>query len=425
MTVETGQSGRSQGPGCAPPPAARNPREIGSSVQTRLQRLACLSPSSRRLVDDLLAVAGLGLPRMHKDGVFAHTMRFRDASPRGTGRQGDNLRYAAMVALGLSKADEGIQRQVLGFGTAADLAKLTAERAEGSVDDGAVALAAWAAAEAGHIHPAALLRRLAGRLASDIPISTVICSWALIAALAARGLGNMWDVAGPAHKRLLAARAGSGLFRSAAPASAAGRLRAHIGCFADQVYPIMALARLHAALGDPDALDMAEGCARLICGRQGPEGQWWWHYDTRTGRVAEGFPVYSVHQHAMAPMALLELHEAGGSDYLREIARGLDWLESHPETKSTLIDRAEGVIWRKVYRREPRKAARALAAVATTISPLLHVPGLDIVFPPGRIDHECRPYELGWLLYAWLSKGLARGNANARAGHADAIAGEA
>ena len=119
MTVETGQSGRSQGPGCAPPPAARNPREIGSSVQTRLQRLACLSPSSRRLVDDLLAVAGLGLPRMHKDGVFAHTMRFRDASPRGTGRQGDNLRYAAMVALGLSKADEGIQRQVLGFGTAA------------------------------------------------------------------------------------------------------------------------------------------------------------------------------------------------------------------------------------------------------------------------------------------------------------------
>jgi len=21
--------------------------------------------------------------------------------------------------------------------------------------------------------------------------------------------------------------------------------------------------------------------------------------------------------------------------------------------------------------------------------------------PPGRVDYECRPYELGWLLYAW------------------------
>ena len=28
---------------------------------------------------------------------------------------------------------------------------------------------------------------------------------------------------------------------------------------------------------------------------------------------------------------------------------------------------------------------------------------LDRTFPPTVVDHECRPYELGWLLYAWLS----------------------
>lgn len=381
--------------------------------QSRLQRLACVSSSSRQLVEDLLAVALDGLPHMHREGTFGHTMRSTKSAGQWVERlEGENLRYAAMVALGLSKCPESTQRKVLGFGTAADLARRVAARAETAVDDGAVALAAWAAAEAGHFHAAPLFRRLAERLSSNVPMPTVVCAWALIAALAARPFGNMWDVAGPAHKRQLAANDASGLFRSIVPASAGGRMRAHIGCFADQVYPIMALARLSAAIGDPDALKMAETCARLICEAQGAAGQWWWHYDARTGRVAEGFPVYSVHQHAMAPMALLELREAGGRDYLPEIAKGLDWLDTHPETSAALIRGDKGVIWRKVGRHEPGKAARALAAVATTLSPSLHLRGMDVLFPPGRIDHECRPYELGWLIYAWLSDGIAhRGRA--------------
>jgi len=376
--------------------------------QSRLQHLAIASSSTRRLVDDLLTIALSGLPLMHRRGVFSHTLRSTKAAGGWTERvEGENLRYAAMVALGLSKTPESTQQRVLGFGTAADLARLVSLHAETANDDGAVALAAWAAAEAGHFHAAPLFRRLAERLSSSMPMPTVICAWALIAALSARHFGNMWGVAGPAHKRLLQARGASGLFRSVDVASANGRIRAHIGCFADQVYPIMALSRLGAAIGDPDALTTADNCARLICDVQGPTGQWWWHYDTRTGRVAEGFPVYSVHQHAMAPMALLELREAGGRDYLPEIVKGLDWLTERPETTAELICADKGVIWRKVGRHEPGKAARGLAAVATAISPTLRVPGMNVVFPPRRIDYECRPYELGWLLYAWLSAGIA------------------
>ena len=29
-----------------------------------------------------------------------------------------------------------------------------------------------------------------------------------------------------------------------------------------------------------------------------------------------------------------------------------------------------------------------------------------MLFPPVRVDYECRPYELGWLLYAWLAGGV-------------------
>jgi hypothetical protein len=121
--------------------------------------------------------------------------------------------------------------------------------------------------------------------------------------------------------------------------------------------------------------------------------------------VVERYPVYSVHQHAMAPMVLLDLWEAGGADHRRAVARGLEWLRTHPETLDELVSERHGLVWRKVGRREPRKTARAAGALTTSMRPGLRLPGLDRLLPPGPIDHECRPYELGWLLYAWLPTG--------------------
>ena len=31
----------------------------------------------------------------------------------------------------------------------------------------------------------------------------------------------------------------------------------------------------------------------------------------------------------------------------------------------------------------------------------VRVPALDLLFPPGSVDHETRPYQAGWLLYAY------------------------
>src|SRR5262249_55193289 len=135
-------------------------------------------------------------------------------------------------------------------------------------------------------------------------------------------------------------------------------------------------------------------------------GQWWWHYDTRNGSIVEGYPVYSVHQHAMGPMALLDLREAGGVDHLRSVIRGLNWLDRHPEVRDPMVDEQENLIWRKVGRREPKKIVRMIAALTTAVRPGMHLPGIDTFFPPGRIDYECRPYEFGWLLYAWLCGGV-------------------
>ena len=75
--------------------------------------------------------------------------------------------------------------------------------------------------------------------------------------------------------------------------------RAHIASFADLVYAIHALALYHRFSSDSDARDVAIRCAAHICRQQGPRGQWWWHYDRRTGRVVERYPVYAVHQDAI------------------------------------------------------------------------------------------------------------------------------
>ncbi|MGH9822191.1 MAG: hypothetical protein ACREDR_02870, partial [Blastocatellia bacterium] len=73
----------------------------------------------------------------------------------------------------------------------------------------------------------------------------------------------------------------------------AGRLRGWMGSFADQVYPILAMTRYSQAFESREALSRALECGRAICRVQGPLGQWWWHYDSRAGKVASMYPVFS------------------------------------------------------------------------------------------------------------------------------------
>lgn len=375
----------------------------------RIRALGAVSTPARALLDELIPLAKFGLPQMHRKNAFVHTVRLHKTEQGKTVRgEGDNLRYAINVALGLSFLDINEQRHLLGGTTANDLIQVTAARAELSDDPGAVALAAWTAAEARGLYAGTLLRRLEELLSSGKPVATVDCAWILLAAVAARELGDTRQLTAMARARLLEEQSVHGLFPHRLPASSNGRLRAHIGCFADQVYAIQGFSRLWVAEGDQEALAAAEACAARIVALQGSGGQWWWHYDVRDGSVVEGYPVYSVHQHAMAPMALLDLREAGGTDYLPELAKGLNWLKEHPEVDRPLIDHELAVVWRKVGRREPNKAVRAISALSTAVHHGLKVPGLDTFFPPVYVDEECRPYELGWMLYGWLCGGTVR-----------------
>jgi hypothetical protein len=381
-------------------------RMTAEQVRSRLDSVdAETTAVVKRLLD--LAPRGLAAGYDHGTGEFAQTVR-GVADPTGVSvrPEGANLRYAAMAALGLSRLPVEEQRSVLSGRTAADLAAGTARRAIDDPDPGGVALAAWAEAETCGNVAKGLFDRLDTLLGSGGALATVDASWMATAAVAAGGRGHAGSVLDRSIGLLLRHQAAEGIFPHGLPATSQPRWRSHVGSFADQVYPIQALARASAATGNDDWLAAANRTAAQICALQGPHGQWWWHYDARTGGVVEPFPVYSVHQHAMAPMVLFDLAEAGGEDHREQISLGVRWLETHPEVVEELIADRWGLVWRKVGRREPPKAARALHAAATAARPGARLRGLDRLLPPCVVDHECRPYELGWLLYAWLAGGV-------------------
>jgi hypothetical protein len=358
------------------------------------------SGGTRVTTQDLVAIAlrGLAAGGLTPDGQMPYTLR-GVAGPDGpqVRPEGHSLRYTAIVALGLGRQPEDIQRDVLGGPDAAELALSCLTFAATSRDPGAVAISLWAAGEVAGATDETLATRLLEAIRRP-SVATVDCSWAVVAGLAMPEGATASSLVDEASAKLKVNQGPKGTFPHALPRP--GGLRGHVGSFADQIYPIQALVRVAARTGDSSAMEAAEKTARRIVELQGTSGQWWWHYDARTGDVVERFPVYSVHQHGMAPMVLSELADAGGTDHREAVQSGFDWLGTHPECVEPLVAPSLGVVWRKVGRREPYKASRAAGALASRVRPGARVPFIDHIWPAGRVDYECRPYELGWLLYA-------------------------
>ncbi|MFE9257689.1 hypothetical protein [Streptomyces sp. NPDC006879] len=382
----------------------------------RLGALAREDLPLHALAERLLTVAESGLPAMYQPGedTFVFT-RAGVISPEGKKRiesRGTSTRYAAITALGARFLPEDRQRALFAGRTAQEFTGLLVERLPGVRNLGDAALIAWAAAETAHPKLADALARVAALDPPGRPQYTVEAAWVLSALAAARDTVDVEGGLVAARERLLRCRVGnSPLFPHATGPGLVPGYRSHVACFADQVYPLQALARLHASGGDEQSLAAADACAARICALQGAGGQWWWHYDARTAEVVEGYPVYSVHQHAMAPTALFDLAEAGGTEFGAAIRRGLRWMTEVPELagedgrpREPMILDELGLTWRKVYRGDPKKAVRAARGLTSKVAPKARLTPLDRLFRPLAVDRECRPYEFGWMLFAWLGE---------------------
>lgn len=326
---------------------------------------------------------------------------------QGVVPQGLSARYTAITLLGLvSEAPEAVQVALHGHDPLSICDRL-AQTVISRDNVGDIALALWAASTLGYPNLEPLRDRMQALRPLDGYCPTVELSWVLMASCVDEPLVKNGFVHQAAKRLLGAFNQDSGVFSHAVGAIRTG-LRGHVSCFADFVYPIQSLSQYHKVAGDIASLAAAARCAEQACRSQGADGQWWWHFDQRTGDVIENYPAYTVHQHGMGPMALFALEEAGGKAYHDAVSKGLRWLAHSPEINGSTMDNALRLIWRKVARREPKKLARKLQAAASYVHPSLRVWGLDWALPATVVDFECRPYELGWLLYAWPKERTAQ-----------------
>jgi hypothetical protein len=342
-----------------------------------------------------LALEGLGPMYDREAGRFVFRVR---RSGSGIVREGLSTRYTAITAIGLAQEDASVVRELLAGARFADLLRRLIDDADNLANLGDLAVLAWAG-RLWDCNTGPVWNRIQTLGPDSAGHPTIEVAWTLSASV-------VDACAPPAVGTRLAQRLrqafapDAGLFPHQLDTK--GSLRAHVSCFADFVYPTLALAQFGRATDDCQSIACSARSAETMCRLQGADGQWWWHFDYRTGRVVEGYPVYSVHQDSMAPMALFAAADAVGRDFSAAIDRGLKWLWSAPELEGrSLVDTDEGVIWRKVARREPAKLSRSVQAVISRVSADMRAPGLDQLFPPTAIDHEDRPYHLGWILYAW------------------------
>ncbi|HWS44463.1 MAG TPA: hypothetical protein VN636_01255, partial [Acidimicrobiia bacterium] len=172
--------------------------------------------------------------------------------------------------------------------------------------------------------------------------------------------------------------------------------------FATEIYAVLALATV-AKLGlDGDARALAVDAADELLRLQLADGGWPWLFDARRGIIVERYEVYTVHQDAMAPMALLDLTDATGDPRYRAAAiAGLEWSRGHNELGVDLLDAANHFAHRSIRRRGPwnRVALAANTAGSATIGRPLRASGRAL-----EVNRTCRPYHLGWMLEAWAGR---------------------
>lgn len=345
--------------------------------------------SAPRRVDELIPFALESLRRMQLPSELFCLERVR-------GREeplGVSLRYSLMTLIGLSTAERA------GHSHEFDLEAIRTALHDRSDDlelrPGDYGLHLWADAVTEGGRPDELVRRLETSLD-------------LSGGLEAReGMELAWIVVGlvlqgrPAESALelllTRNRSESGLFFHRGESG----LRRRLPNFATQIYSVLALAVAARAGADDRALPAARACADRLLALQLSDGGWPWLYDARTGQVVEPYEVYSVHQHAMAPMGLLALAEVSGDDVYRAAAvRGLEWIHGRNELAQDMVDEAEGMIYRSIRRRRPwdRVALYANTGAAVTGLPRPLRAGLV------ELNATCRPYELGWLLEAWCGR---------------------
>ena len=233
-----------------------------------------------------------------------------------------------------------------------------------------------------------------GREARTVALSCFLAGVSHAKLSCSDALPDLTDVAVDTYRLLEANQGANGIFAHAGlPNLFQQPFSNRFGTIADQLHAIYALATFARAFGIEEPLADALNCANAIRALQGDKGQWWFLYDKRSSRVVNRYPVFSIYQNGIAPMALLALAEATGQNFDDAICSGLSWVTGANELGVDLRDRQHGIIWDSI---EPRSRITNFWEHALNfMTNSCKSRGENL-----RIRFEARPDHFGWLLYA-------------------------
>lgn len=353
-------------------------------------------------VQDLLRLAAAGLMAMFdKDKqLFCHRLL---TTKRGLVSEGISPRYTVMTLLGLKKLELAGGDSPLDIRSIYTSFVRDTKWIQGIGDTG---LLIWLVATFNPDHLNGLLHTLNyetaldrfsdGRERHTMELAWFLSGLAHSAEACPKLVGVLTDLAMKTYRRMAENRGQHGFFgHKGRKNSLSGRLRGHIGSFADQVYPIYAMSKFAKTFHLEEPLGSALTCATAICRAQGKSGQWWWLYNSRSARVSSRYPVYSVHQYGMAPMCLFAVEDATGQSFREPIYKGLRWIYGDNELSVDMRDATETLIWRCILPGNPKTRIWEIAMSA--VRPVNH----DVPVRSLQVLYEQRPYEFGWLLFAF------------------------
>ncbi len=354
------------------------------------------------LLSDLLELSVRGLEDMYLPEKYEFAMKKKKVNDKVI-IEGENLRYTLINLLGLHKAENHNLKSSLNL---KEIIKFHLGKVDKYDGVGEIGLLLWATSlispeEINTMLSKVNFNNIFGNF-NDAKLGfTMELSWLLTGLLLASTFDKNFkktigDLPTEVYNTIRKNYGGVGVFRHEAKKSLNGKVRGKIGSFADQVYPIYAFSLFSQQEHNEEALIIAKECAQTMCNHQGEDGQWMWHYNAETGKVVSKFPVYSVHQDAMAPFTFFAIQKASGINFEKYIYKGLDWMEDNNELNVSMIDRENNAVWRKISPPDNKRKTKALLSLA----------GIDIKddYSNLAVLYECWSYHLGWILYAFAGR---------------------
>jgi hypothetical protein len=333
------------------------------------------------------------------NGLFRATARVEGVEDEG--RTPTTLRAGVVVLLGLLRAEEVELDQP--FFTGALRTKVLGDLGGEEAAPGDTGLAMWAESRAGggavsEIH--SLLKRGVAKGYGKVPLEEL--SW-IVSGLTEATV-RFGDEAGltAALADATAALLGrcekaSGLF-----ADVHRKRRGHLTPVSSQFHALRALSQVVRAGGPAEAEAATRALVEALVTLQREDGAWPGLVDPQRGSAVAIYPVLTVTQVALGPVALRAAgHQIEDSRIDPAITRALAWANGENALRFDLVHEQEARLDRGILpRREPGAVQRGFSTATRRFRGALQEPD------PSRLilDPAVSSEDLGWLLEAWAGR---------------------